>query len=131
MGHKVPFTSLDAYRSQDPSHIRKQYDGILAALSVLRSASAEQIADYLKMQHVQINRRMSEMERLQMVWKPGGRVPTKTGRSAFCWQLISEPKPLPAPIIKEKKIKSPSIVDHSKAISKIQKQHFNNQPTLF
>lgn len=130
MGHKVPATSLDAYKSQDPTHISKQYDGIVSALTVLKSASAEQIASYLKMQHVQINRRMSEMERLQMVWKPGGRVPTVTGRSAFAWQLTSEAKPIPTEIVKEPKFRSKSIAEHSKAIQKIQKQVFQ-QPTLF
>ncbi len=128
MGHKVPATSLDAYKSQDESHIRKQYDGIVSALKVLKSASAEQIANHLKMQHVQINRRMSEMERLQMVWKPGGRVPTVTGRTAFAWQLTSEPDPIPTPVIKEPKFRSKSIAEHSKAIQKIQKQTFNQIP---
>ncbi len=120
MGHKVPITSLEAYKSQDQSHISKQYDKIILALKSLKAASAEQIANYLNMQHVQINRRMSEMERLQMVWKPGTKVPTNTGRSAFCWQLSSETTIHPAPI--EKAMKGKTVAHFAKNIQQITQQ---------
>jgi len=84
---KLPDTSLSAYKSVSIEMQNNHFSKILKALKVLGVASAEQIATYIGMEHSQINRRISEMERLELIWKPGNKVPTKSGRMAYQWQL--------------------------------------------
>ena len=82
-----PQTSHDAYRSITPEQLSRHYSKIMEALKVLGSASAEQIAKHLTMEHSQVNRRMSEMFRLEMIYKPGKKVLTKSGRNAYVWAI--------------------------------------------
>jgi len=90
MKRQLPSTSHDAY-AQAKLMIASHHGKILDALKVLKSATAEQIATHLKMDHSQINRRVSEMERLELIYKPGIKKPTKTGRQAFVWCIIGTP----------------------------------------
>lgn len=89
MKRSLPSTSHAAYAQAKPM-ISSHHAKILDSLKVLKSATAEQIAIHLKMDHSQINRRVSEMERLQLIYKPGVKKKTKTGREAFVWYVIGE-----------------------------------------
>lgn len=91
-----PQTSLAAWDSVKGSMPPEHHVKILKALGELKSASAEQISTITNLNHWQINRRLSELERKNLIYKPGGRVPTKTGRSANLWALTGEPEPKPA-----------------------------------
>ena len=85
---KQPKTSLDAYQSIESRQLNETYQSILSALEVLKSASAEQIAIYLGKEHEQINRRVSELEKQNKIYRNGQQVLTKKGRLAYCWALI-------------------------------------------
>lgn len=87
MKRNTPSTSHDAYAKAKPM-IESHYAKIMDALKVMKSGTAEQIAIYLKMDHSQINRRVSEMEKLQLIYKPGIKKKTKTGREAFVWCIV-------------------------------------------
>ena len=82
-----PATSIDAFKSLKPDQVREVYKKILDALKVLGQASSEQIAEYLTMEHAKIHKRVSEMQGLSMIYRPGLRVPTKSGRTAFVWAI--------------------------------------------
>jgi hypothetical protein len=84
MKRQLPSTSHDAYAQAKPM-IAGHHAKILEALKVLGSDTAEGIAKHLCMEHSQVNRRVSEMERLELIYKPGGKKLTKTGRQAFVW----------------------------------------------
>lgn len=90
MKRSLPSTSHDAYAQAKPM-MASHYAKIIEALKKLKSATAEQIAYHLNMDHSQINRRVSEMEREQMIYKPGIKKKTKTGRQAFVWCIVGEP----------------------------------------
>lgn len=92
MKRQLPSTSHDAYAQAKPM-ISSHHAKILEALKVLGSETAEGIAKYLGMEHSQINRRVSEMERLQMIYKPGTKKNTKTGRQAFVWCICDKSLP--------------------------------------
>jgi len=92
MKRSLPSTSHDAYAQAKPM-IASHHGKILAALQVLGSETAEGIAKYLGMDHSQINRRVSEMERLQLIYKPGLKKKTKTGREAFVWCICGNSLP--------------------------------------
>ncbi len=82
-----PQTSLDAYHSLKPEQVRDIYVRIKHALSLLKLANTEAIAEQLKMPHPQIHKRVSEMERLEMIYKPGSKSVMKSGRMGFNWAL--------------------------------------------
>jgi predicted ArsR family transcriptional regulator len=116
-----PQTSKDAYASLQLSEVQATYQKIIGALERLGTASTEQIADFLTIDHSKIHKRTKEMQDLKMIFRPGHRVPTKSGRTAFVWCLCvtgaktdRENKPLPGK----------SIVDYSKTISDIQANLF-------
>jgi len=88
---KQPKTSLDAYQSIESRQLNETYQSILSALEVLKSASAEQIAIYLGKEHEQINRRVSELEKQNKIYRNGKQALTKKGRLAYCWALIEQP----------------------------------------
>lgn len=93
MKRTQPATSLDAFKSLHPSQIREMYHKILEALKSLGSASTEQIAEFLTVDHPKVHRRVSEMASLQMIYRPGIRVATKSGRTAFVWTICGENQP--------------------------------------
>lgn len=115
-----PATSNEAHRSLKAEDIREVYQKIIKALERLGSASSEQISVYLTMDHCKIHKRTSEMEKLGMIFRPGHRVPTKSGRSAFVWALSSCGQKTD----REKIIPGKSIQDYSKTIQEIQSNLF-------
>lgn len=84
----LPQTSINAYLSRDAEHLGKTYQSILKALEELKSASAEQIAKYLGKEHEQINRRVSELEKQNKIYRNGKQAITTKGRLANCWALV-------------------------------------------
>lgn len=86
MNRNLPDTSISAYKQAEPM-IAPHHKKIIAALNVLGVCIYEKIADYLKMDKHQIGRRLSELESLQIVCKPGTKAPTKTGRLAYEYSL--------------------------------------------
>jgi predicted transcriptional regulator len=104
MKRNNPSTSKDAFKSLRAEDLREVYKKIMDALKVLGSASTEQIAEYLTMEHAKIHKRVSEMEGMQLIYRPGGRVPTKSKRTAFVWTICdpSQPK-VEKPSIKEER----------------------------
>ncbi len=94
MPHRIlPDTSLEAKESLKEKDIKALHKRIVEALGVLGSATAEQIADYLGVDHVVVARRMSELGVLGKCHRPGEKLPTKTGRSAYTWRLGVAPIP--------------------------------------
>lgn len=118
-----PETSLEAWRSITKEHLLEHHAKILCALRDLRTASAEQISTRTNLTHHQVNRRMSELERMEIIYRTGARVVTRTGRSASCWSLRN-PNEAPKKVT-ESSIKGSSISDYSRALIKI------SQPKLF
>lgn len=111
---KLPQTSLDAKASLQPDQIRAIYQKIVEALKVLGMASSEQIATHLTMDHSKIHKRTKEMETLEMIYRPGTRVPTKSGRTAYQWGLRNN-QPITEKSI-EKSFKGPSVADFSRKL---------------
>ena len=88
----VPETSKEAYRSLRAEELRETYRKILSALSQLGQGTTEEIAAFLKMPHDRIWKRMSELERMELVYKPGTKRMMKSGRNGFTWMLRNPEK---------------------------------------
>lgn len=118
-----PETSLEAWRSITKEHLLEHHAKILCALRDLRTASAEQISTRTNLTHHQVNRRMSELERMEIIYRTGAKVATRTGRSASCWALRN-PNEAPKKVT-ERMLPGKTVADFSKAISNFK------QPELF
>lgn len=128
MSHKVPQTSRDAHNSvqeMKPDHHAK----ILEALKELGEASAEQIATHLSMQHSQINRRVSELLEKNLIYRPGNKVATLTGRSAYTWRLV-DPESENKSVL-EKAPEGEGVGDFSRKISELSKMPYFLQSQMF
>jgi predicted transcriptional regulator len=112
-----PQTSKDAYNNLQPEKLREDYQKILKALERLGTASSEQIAAYLTVEHSVVHKRTSELMKMGLIFRPGHRVPTKRGATAFVWCLCSAGVKTDN---ENKKLEGPSVVDYSKTISDIQ-----------
>lgn len=86
--NNLPETSLEAYHSVSPEMLTNHHKNILIALNKLKSGNYEQIADAVSMERHQIGRRLSEMERMGIIYKPGEKRVTSTGRNAFVYKLV-------------------------------------------
>ena len=89
---KMPQTSIDAYKGLDLNSVKAVHEKILGALNVLVSASSEQIAEYTTLPHARVHKRMKELQDKGLIFRPGGRVKTKSGATAYVWQLKDNPK---------------------------------------
>jgi predicted ArsR family transcriptional regulator len=84
---KNPKTSTDAYRSVSIEMLNNHHGKIIKALKELGCGIYEEIASHLTMEKNQVSRRLVELERMELVWKPGATKPTKSGRKAYVYQL--------------------------------------------
>ncbi len=121
----VKKTSLEAYRSLNPDSVAAIKKLIIETLKVIGSGSSHQIADYCGKSEDKIRKRLSELEREELIWKPGHRVPTKSGNTAYVWTLRGDNQPKTDKqenVFREKT----TFTDHTKKIADLTKQ-----PTLF
>lgn len=86
--NNLPKTSLEAYHSVSPEMLTNHHKCILVALNVLKSGTYEQIAEAVAMEKHQVGRRISEMERIGIIYKPGEKRLTSTGRNAFVYKIV-------------------------------------------
>lgn len=120
-------TSQAAYNSLKLSEVKALYQKIISALQVLGCAHTEKIAEYLTIEHPKVHKRISEMEKAGTVFKPGTKLPMKSGRDAYLWQLTSAASPKTEKEINYKKVDK-TFTDYANAILENTK---STQPTLF
>lgn len=92
--HNNPDTSLAANKSFTFEMRLTHFKKITEALKVLGAANYEEIANYLCFKDkVAVGRRLKEMELAGMIFKPGGKSSTTSGRQAYVYQLSgTQPK---------------------------------------
>jgi hypothetical protein len=118
---KVPSTSVEAWRSIDPAQLAQIYTGILYALGVMYKATFEEIAAHMKVNKDRVWKRMSELERMKLVYRPGSKKLLKSGRQGYEWSLTSHMIVTTDKAQKALKGK-PTVIDHSRNIQSISKQ---------
>jgi len=84
---KNPETSLEAYRSLDIQQLNETYRLILGALGELGEGTFEDIAAKMKVDKSRVWKRMSELERMELVYRPGNKRLLKSGRNGYTWML--------------------------------------------
>jgi len=88
MERNNPITSHEANEKVSNEMLRSIYSRIIEALKVLKLANYEEIALFLNLPDKNmVSRRAKEMEGLQMIYKPGSKSLTRSGRNAFQYAL--------------------------------------------
>lgn len=116
MKKKLPETSLEANRMATEEMRNNHRSKIIKALQVLGSANYEQIATYLTLEPHAVGRRMKELEGMDIVFKPGPKHPTKSGRNAYLYTLQEAGRKVENRT--EKSLPGKSVSDFSKEIIK-------------
>lgn len=80
-------TSIDAYKALQPEQLRQTYKDILFALSQIGEGTSEQIADALRVPHAKIWKRVSEMARMSLIYRPGTKRLMSSGSMGYTWKL--------------------------------------------
>lgn len=115
---KIQETSLEAYRSLNPAKLADTYKKIILALSEIGSGTFEDIAKKMKVDKSVVWKRLSELERANILYRPGTKKTLKSGRAGYVW-IISSLEGV-CSIIEEEKLKStPTVQDHSRNIQAI------------
>jgi len=87
---KMPETSVEALKSLDAESIRNIYKRISWALSKLGEGTWEDISRKLKEKDSKIWRRLSEMQRLNMVSRTDNKKVLSSGRKGYTWKLTPD-----------------------------------------
>jgi predicted transcriptional regulator len=118
---KVPETSVEAWKSIDPTQLAQIYCGILYALGIMYKGTFEEIAAHMKVDKSKVWKRMSELEKMKLVYRPGSKKMLKSGRQGYEWALTSQVTPKTDKEQKALKGKL-TVQDHSRNIQTISKQ---------
>lgn len=80
-------TSIEAYHSLDVNQLNKTYKTIIETLSKIGEGTFEDIAATAKEDKAKIWKRLSELERMQVVYRPGEKKVLKSGRNGYVWMI--------------------------------------------
>lgn len=117
MGRDIPETSRGAFHSLNPDEISDIHRKILWALSKLGPSTFEDVAAFLHVEKGRIWRRLSELHKQGLIYRPGIKKALRSGRAAYCWQLTDVS--LPKTETQEKALRGPSVSDYSRKINAI------------
>lgn len=119
----VPETSRAAYESLDPEKISDIHRKILWALSqLMEDATYEEIAAFLKIEKSKVWKRISELLKAGLIYRPGTKKALRSGRAGFCYRLTDAATPKTTAA--EKALKGHGIAFYSRNIQAIA----NNRP---
>lgn len=116
----VPQTSKDAHASLKQTEIREMYKRILEALRLIKEGHMEDIAAACKVKPEKVWKRLSEMNEMGLIYRPGNRKKLSSGCSGYTWRITSDE---PAESTTERFPKGTAAHEHAKSIIK--------QSTLF
>lgn len=92
MSRQNPETSNEAYRSLDPRQLNDTYRQILSALDAIGRGTFEDVAAWLKCNPSKIWKRMSELSKMELIYRPGTKKVLKSGRQGYEWMRTNPSK---------------------------------------
>lgn len=90
MKKQLPETSKEAYKKVSAEMLQGHWGIIVKALKALGTANYEKISGFSFMERHQVGRRLKELEQMEIVYKPGSKSKTKSGRDAFDYCLTGQ-----------------------------------------
>jgi predicted transcriptional regulator len=91
MKRKNPETSIEAYRSLDMGRINERYRKILAALGSIKEGTSEDIAEFMGVEPEVVWKRLSELMRMGLIYRPGNKRKMESGKMGFTWMKVQPP----------------------------------------
>lgn len=85
MKRKLPETSIDAYKSLDPRDLNETYRQILYALDNIGEGTFEDISSFLKVDKSKVWKRLSELNKMELIYRPGNKKLLKSGKQGYTW----------------------------------------------
>jgi predicted transcriptional regulator len=120
MKRNNPETSLEAHKSLDPVKLRDIYEKILWGMGQIGECTFEELSVAIKIPKEKIWKRLSEMARLNLIYRPGNKRTLASGCLGYTWKLVEKDK---EPTIEIEKMQDGlTIQDHSRNIQEIKKQ---------
>lgn len=89
MKRQLAETSIEAFKSLDPRELNETYRQILYALDEIGEGTFEDIASFLKCAPGKIWKRMSELGKMELTYRPGNKRKLKSGKMGFTWMKSS------------------------------------------
>jgi len=120
MKRKNPETSVAAYKSLDPLQLAEIYQKILWGIGQLGECTFEELAKGISLPKERVWKRLSELERNNLIYRPGNKRPLASGRLGFTWKLVKENESTDP--VTEQSPTGPTVSDYSRNIHKIGKQ---------
>lgn len=123
MSKKSPYpdTSREAFHSLDPVNLAVVHGKILDALKIIGSGTFEDIARQAKLEPQRVWRRLAELEKHNLVHRPGEKKVLSSGRNGLVWHLRDPSQPTPTPVVENVPIPGKTVSDFSKVILQQQK----------
>jgi predicted ArsR family transcriptional regulator len=115
MKQTVQPTSKAAYDSLKPEMLREDYRLILFALKNIKEGTSQEISASLKLPDDKIRKRLSELAKMGLIYKPGHTHVTKSGNKAYVWRLVEGNEPVQQPKI----LPGKPVHEYAKAIKSI------------
>jgi regulatory ArsR family protein len=111
---KIHSTSLEAYQSLDPAILNHTYRNILLALADIGSGTFEEIAAKMKVDKSVVWKRLSELNKAGLIYRPGTKKLLRSGRNGYCWSLTTAGMPKTDAAMKA--LRGPAVVDYSRKL---------------
>lgn len=116
---QIPDTSKAAYESLEQSELAEIYRKIMYALVLIGEGTTEEIAASAKISHERIWKRVSELGKMDLIYRPGNKRPMRSGRLGYTWMLTL--KGVPKTEAAERALKTgKSVADYARNIKAIQ-----------
>ncbi len=84
---KVPETSIEAHDSLSPEYLNDTYRVITKSLSEIGKGTVEDIAAHAKIDKHAVWKRMSELLKMDAIYRTEEKKKLKSGRKGFVWML--------------------------------------------
>lgn len=110
---KNPETSVEAYRSIRPEDLAEIHQNILWALSQIKEGTFEEIAYALRIPKERVWKRLSELQKLGLIYRPGNKKALSSGRLGYTWRTVTEE---PTIIVTERSLPGDSVADYSRKL---------------
>lgn len=124
MSKKSPYpdTSREAYQSLHPTEVREMYRRIREALLVIGEGTFEDISSAMSVEPSRVWKRLGEMQKMGIIYRPGIKKPLKSGRNGYIWKITDSSQPNNESVTENKPIPGPSVSDYSRKL--IQQEMF-------
>ena len=109
-----PETSLAAFRSLQPEQMAEIHQKIIWALGQITEGSYEDLASALRLPKERIWKRLSELLKAGLIYRPGNTKVLSSGRKGFTWRLVE--KDGQNQKVTESSLPGKSVSDYSKKI---------------